>query len=78
VTGRMIAGGGGVWGVDRVRAWAPLSNRGGLGGGGAYAVSMESPLPLKSTKRRRWHGRSLASRCSRYGEIWPGRSLGVQ
>jgi len=29
----MIAGGGCVWGVDRGGAWAPLSNRGGFGGG---------------------------------------------
>jgi len=43
-----------------------------------YQASIESPLPLASTVRRRWHGRSLASRCSSYGEIWPGGSLGVQ
>jgi len=38
-------------------------------GGGAYQASMESPSTLASTKRRRWRGRSLVSRCSRYGEI---------
>jgi len=47
-------------------------------GGGAYQASMESPSTLASTKRRRWCGRSPVSRCSRYGEIWPGVSLGVQ
>jgi len=47
-------------------------------GRGSYQVSMESLSTLASTKRRRWRGRSLVSRCSLYGETWPGVSLGVQ
>ena len=38
-------------------------------GGDAYQASIESPSTLESTRQRRWRGRSLVSRCSRYGEI---------
>jgi len=60
------------WGHGR--PWAPAAGV----GGGAYKASMGSPSTLALTKPRRWRGRSLVSRCSRYGEIWPGVSSGVQ